>query len=175
MQQRPQSFSTFIYRFLAVSIGHERIQYPARVFTFASQGPHFGLEKACPCVGDRIRHLWLILSYIYIYIYYVLSIRIYRLTALIASNYDWFANLGEAHQAASVAGAGLPKECWLLPAHAHPIGRLAPGPVWIGSGVPGWNRQWEDLGVSPAWDDAHEVSASGGSWRWPHCTRAGAH
>ena len=28
----------------------------------ALQGPRFGLEKACPCEDDRIRHLWPILS-----------------------------------------------------------------------------------------------------------------
>ena len=62
----------------------------------ASQGPHFGLEKACPCVGDRIHHLrpiLMILSYIYIllqkryiYIYIIVGLLSMRLSAFAYSD-----------------------------------------------------------------------------------------
>ena len=77
-----------------------------------------------------------ILFYTILNVYITYNLSEYNLTALIASNYESFANLREAHQAAPVAGAGLPKECWLLPAHAHPIGCLAPGPVRVRFGGP---------------------------------------
>ena len=48
-----------IYFFFGMSASS--VQF-SRGSNLASQGPHFGLENACPCVGDRIRHLWPILS-----------------------------------------------------------------------------------------------------------------
>ena len=49
----------------------------------ALQGPHFGLEKACPCEGqraigfatfDRVCHIYI---YIYIYVYLYIYLYIY--------------------------------------------------------------------------------------------------
>ena len=82
--------------------------------------------------------------------------------------------VSECNISSQVPGAWLP-EAWLLPAHAHPIGGLAFGLVRPRFGRPGWNGQWEDLGVFGAWPAACEGPAGPPSWRWSHRAGVGTH